>query len=136
MHIVFTEIAGIALVFFSLTWLILAIITLISTSNRQRQLSIIPIILVLIGFGSYLGLTASTPFRRAYINLPMRELAASLIQNGLGFVLGVALALVLYVIAQRAQRMQSWRFMVISSIGLIVVFGGSLLWLYLTDLLP
>src|SRR6185295_15338455 len=102
----------------------------ISTSQRQQQISVILILLVLIGFGSYLGLTASTPFRRAFINLPMRDLFASLIQNGLGFVAGVTLALLLYVIARRAQRTQHWRFVFISSIGLIVVFSGILLWLY------
>ena len=136
MHIVFTEIVGIALAFFSVTWLILGIITLISTSKRQQQMSVVLILLVLIGVGIYLGTTASTPFRRAYINLPMRELAASLIQNGLGLVAGVVLALGLYVIARRAQSTKHWRFVVISSIGLIVIYGGTLLWLYKTTFVP
>ncbi len=136
MHIDFSEILGIVLVFFSLTWLILGAITITSTARRQQLLSFILIILVLVGFGSYLGLTASTPFRRAYINLPMRELASSLIENGLGFGVGVVIALALYVIARRAQRNHHWRFVVISSIGMVIVFGGVLLWLYKTTFVP
>ena len=49
---------------------------------------------------------------------------------------GVTLAHSLYVIARRAQRTQHWRFVVILSLGLIVVFSGILLWLYKTTFSP
>ena len=136
MQIVFTEIVGIALVFFTLTWLILGIITILTTTSRERLISFILIVLVIIGFGILIGTTASTPFRRAYINLPMRELAGSLIQDGLGFLLGVALALILFVIARRIQDKKHGRFVLISSIGLIVIYGVTLAWLYQTTFQP
>ncbi len=136
MHIVFTDIIGIALVFFSLTWLVLGIITLLTTSRRQQTMSVILVILVLIGFATYLGLTASTPFRRAYINLDMRQLASSLLQDGIGFIVGVLIALALYVIASRAHKQQHWRFLLISSIGMIVVFIGALGYLYAVTFSP
>jgi len=136
LHIVFTDIIGIALVFFSLTWLVLGVITIASSNRRQQLMSFILILLVLIGFGSYLGLTASTPFRRAFINLDMRQLASSLLQDGLGFVLGVVVALVIYVIASRIRKQQHWRFLLISSIGIVVVFAGLLGYLYKVTFSP
>ncbi len=99
-------------------------------------MSLILIILVLVGFAAYLGLTASTPFRRAFINLDMRQLASSLIQDGLGFIIGVLIALLIYVIASRAYKQQHWRFLLISSIGLIVVFVGMLGYLYKVTFSP
>jgi putative membrane-bound dehydrogenase-like protein len=136
LHIVFTDVLGIALVFFSLTWLVLGVITIASTPRRQQLMSFILILIVLDGFGAYLGLTASTPFRRAYINLDMRALASSLLQDGTGFILGVLIALALYVIASRAYKQQHWRFLAISSIGLIAVFVGVLGYLYAVTFSP
>ncbi|MEP6986542.1 MAG: PQQ-dependent sugar dehydrogenase [Chloroflexota bacterium] len=136
MHIEFTQIVGIALVFFSLIWLVLSMITLVSVSSRRQHSSFILLLLVLVGFAIYLGLTASTPFRRAYINLPMREMAEALIQDGLGFVLGAAVAMLIYVVARRSEQTHYWRFLLISSLGLIVVFAGVLSWLYMTTFVP
>lgn len=136
MHIVITEIIGIALIFFGLTWLGLGILTVLNKASKERWLGLIPIILILAGIASYIGLTASTPFRRAFINLPMRELASSLIQTSAGLLIGVAAGLLIYVVARRLQKQQHWRFVTIASVGLILVFGGGLWWLYQATFAP
>ncbi|MBI1279584.1 MAG: hypothetical protein GC179_15765 [Anaerolineaceae bacterium] len=136
MEISLTNIIGISLVFFSLTWLVLGIITFITAARKQRLATFVLIVVVIVGFASYLGLTASTPFRRAYINLDMRHLAGALIQDGAGFVIGVLIALVLYIIASRAHNQKHWRFLLFSSIGMIVVFAAALGYLYVVTFSP
>lgn len=136
MHIEFTQIVGIALAFFSLTWVLLGIITVLSSPRNHRFMSLFLIVLAVVGGAIYLGMTASTPFRRAYINLPMRELAGSLLQNGAGLALGVVLALAIYVVASRIYKQRHWRFVVISSVGMIVVFAAALIWLYQQTFVP
>ncbi len=136
MHVFITEIVGVGLVFFSITWFGLSLASLIAKNRRQQFLTILLTVIVIIGVLSFIGLTASTPFRRAFINLPMRELASTLIRDGLGFVIGIGLALGLYVIARRWGGQQQWRFVMIAAVGLVVVFGGVILWLYTSTFEP
>lgn len=136
MQITITEIVGIGLVFFSLAWLIIGTATILDRSRKEQGLSLLLIVIAIIGFAAFLGLTASTPFRRAYINLPMRVLASALIQNAGGFVIGAGLAVLIYVVARRLSNRQHWRFVAISAVSMIVVIAGALLWLYQTTFEP
>ncbi|MCA0457783.1 MAG: PQQ-dependent sugar dehydrogenase [Chloroflexi bacterium] len=136
MQINFTEIIGIGLVFFSVAWILISLATILDRSRKEQGLSIILTLIALVGFGAFLGLTASTPFRRAYINLPMRELASGLIQNTGGFILGAGLATLIYIVARRISNRQHWRFVAISAVAMLIVFGGVLAWLYSTTFEP
>ena len=136
MQINFTEIIGVGLAFFSVAWILLSLATILDRTLKEKGLSIVLTLIALIGLGAFLGLTASTPFRRAYINLPMRELAGNLIQNTGGLILGAGLAILIYVAARRISSRQHWRFVAISSVAMIAVFAGVLAWLYQTTFEP
>lgn len=124
------EIIGIALVFFSFVWIAVSLATVLGRPLKEILLSLLLTLIAALGFGIFLGLTASTPFRRAYINLGMRELASGLIQNTGGFIIGGGLATVIYIVARRISSRQHWRFVVISALSMIVVFSAMLAWLY------
>lgn len=130
MRISVDEIIGIALVFFSFAWIAISLATVLGRIWKERLFSLLLTLIAVIGFGLFLGLTASTPFRRAYINLQMRELASGLIQNTGGFIIGGGLATLIYVVARRSSSRQHWRFVVFSAVSMVVVFSVMLAVLY------
>lgn len=130
------DILGVSLVFFALTWLALGLITILVTRGRERLVGVLMLVLPLIGLGLFIGLTASTPFRRALINLDMRALASGLASNAGGLVIGVVLAVLVYAIARYLKRNSVVRFGLVTLLGIALFFGGVMLFLYQTTFDP
>lgn len=136
MEIHIEKIIGVAVVFFSLTWVIVAAATMLARVRKEQLYSFVLIIIAVTGFGLFIAMTASTPFRRALINLPMREMASDLIKDSSGILIGGGLALLIYVLARRVSSRQHWRFVAISAVSMVLVFALMIGWLYVTTFEP
>ncbi|MEZ4668825.1 MAG: PQQ-dependent sugar dehydrogenase [Anaerolineae bacterium] len=130
------DVIGLSLVFFSLAWLLLGLITTLVTRGNERLLGLVMVILSIIGFGLIIGLSASTPFRRALIGLDLRLLGAGLLRDLGAVAIGTVLAISVYGLARYFKRGSLTRFGLIVIGGIVIIFGGSLLYLYKTTFVP
>lgn len=88
--------------------------------------------ITLAGTSIFIYLTASTPARRAYINLPMRELAVSVAEVGLGLIITAIVLVVILSLGLYLKRDSEFRFGLAISIGIALyttLVAGGLYWL-------
>jgi disulfide bond formation protein DsbB len=129
---------GVGLVLFALIWGGLVVWGIVRKREGHHGWTsgILIALAVLVGLGAFAYLTASTPFRRAYVNLPMREMAIELIKEGLGLTLALSLATAIYALARRLGKRSDIAFGVTASLGIVLMFGIASWGLYRTTFNP
>lgn len=87
---------GLSLLFLAPICVLLGIYKIVRQTKPEVISGLFLLATSVAGTGIFIYLTASTPARRAYINLPMRELVVSVVEIGLGLiVMAVVLAVIL-----------------------------------------
>jgi len=129
---------GVGLVFFAVVWGGLVFWGIVKkTEDRRGWVSGVVIVLaVLAGFGIFAYLTASTSFRRAYINLQMREMAIGLIKEAIGLALAFVVASAIYGLARRLGKRSEIAFGLTASLGIALTFGVASWGLYRVTFTP
>lgn len=129
---------GVGLVFFATLWGGVAVYDAVKKprSHRAMMSGVLILVATAIGSGVFIYLTASTPVRRAFINLPMHEMAMTLIQVAIGLALAVAALAVIYNLAGRWGNNSDIRFGIVASIGIVLTIGVTTWALYAMTFSP
>jgi putative membrane-bound dehydrogenase-like protein len=126
---------GLSLLFLGPVFALLGIYKIVQQTRAELISGLILLVTTLAGVGTFIYLTASTPVRRAYINLPMRELATDMIQIVSGLILAVIVLVAILGLAQYLKKDSIFGFGLVASFGIasytaVVVIG--LYWLTFT----
>ncbi|MBI3244515.1 MAG: PQQ-dependent sugar dehydrogenase [Chloroflexi bacterium] len=125
---------GLSLLFFAAAWMLAAVYRF--GKKRARVSGVLVFVTALAGTGIFLYLTASTAARRAYINLPMRELAIGVGLIAASAIVAAALAFGVYKLAERLGGNSDLRFGLTASFSIAVLFAVVGYGLYLTTFTP
>jgi putative membrane-bound dehydrogenase-like protein len=123
---------GLSLLFLAPVCALLGIYKIVQRTKTGVASGLLLVATTLVGTGFFIYLTASTPARRAYINLPMRELALSVAEIGLGLIVTVIVLAVILSLALYLKKDSEFRFGLVSSIGIALytaIISGGLYWL-------
>jgi putative membrane-bound dehydrogenase-like protein len=131
------DILGLTLFIFAALWGLYSLFLFVRRPNARIAAVLIGLVAV-ISVGIYIFLTASTPARRAYINVDVRGSMKSLLFNLVATSLALIIAYVIYWIARRlsAKNPSGIRFAGIVSAGILLFMLPVMLWLYTTTFAP
>jgi putative membrane-bound dehydrogenase-like protein len=127
---------GTSLLFFAAIWGLLSLYRIVRLPREERASGVLILVVTAIWVAIFVFLTMSTPTRRAYINLPMRELLFQLVRDGVALLLAGAAAFIIYRLAERLRQNSSLRFGIVAALGVVLVTAPITAWLYVTTFNP
>lgn len=127
---------GLGLLFFAAAWVCLAVYKIVKRTKHELVSGLLLLVTASAGSGVFLYLTASTTARRAYVNLPMRELAASQVQTFISLALAALAVFVIYKLAERLGRNSDVRFGIMGALGVAACFAAVSYGLYVATFAP
>lgn len=115
---------GLSLLFLASVCALLGIFKIVQKTKVEVISGLLLLSTALAGGGIFIYLTASTPARRAYINLPMRELAAGLAEIVVGLIIMAIMVAAILGLAYKFKQGSELRFGVVAALGLATYIAG------------
>lgn len=126
---------GLSLLFLTPICVLIGVYQIVQRTKAGVISGLLLAVTSLAGIGIFLYMTASTSARRAYINLPMRELAINTAEIALGLVIMIGVLAVILGLAFYLKRGSEIRFGLFTALGTALytaVIAGGLYWLTFT----